>query len=958
MIQKIRLFVRKSSYFAWLRILIVMGVSLRVATGFVNEAITTEQVSEWTIVIFVFSLYAIAIFLGERYAASVFNSERSRIAQIFIDAILVTWLYYFNQNPDSDFYLFYFLPLLLAAETLERYRLRIAFVIMSGLFAIALAAASLTFMAATTPPQLALTTILNNILARVTFFILVIYLASRRWSLLRKQVQELEAVHQTALRILQKEDLQYRLDLLLDATSQLLRASGSKVYLQSSSQGPLKLIALKGLDNEQFKVGYTLQPGAGLAGQVLLQKKTLVENNYSTSKYRVSELECLFDKVLESPLVIGDQYIGVVGVFDPKSKRPFSIESDGPVLERLSRFAAIAIRDMQLVRELKEQSQVSRVVLDAAEHMMRAHLNLENTLSSLAKSAWDLACVFVAQPPLYTYIALLDSDANRVTIIAACPPNELLGLRDRIDHIDLNQKKVGIIGRAILTKEPQNVADVTYDSDYLIYSAETRSQLSVPILFGNKCLGAISLEHSQLNAFPDALQGNVSILASLAGAAIANINSFQQITFQRDQSERLREASNMVSRQFAQPKEIAEAVLSGLHHVVPFDRATLQQVLGKARAILATYKFGETQIDNSLLLPITDDRLIAKIVATKDIIYLAKTNDDPFWELKPTTKDVKSWLGIPLVYSDKVLGLITVDWTSHQSLNADQQRIIKLFANQAASALQNSILFNDLKSKVDEITRVKENLENLVGYYEGYRNLATIGLIYGEDLHFASAELGMARTWAKDIGDGVYDDNLDRLKEMATLVNKTMEKYLNKVKEIRNNTITQITPSPLDIHELLKDVVASKRISREIKIQQNFRARNRVIKAPEMQLRQVFHVVLNNAISAMSSGIGELSIDTQSIDYKGQPAIRVSISDTGQGIPLHLQATLFRAKLISPDSPRRTGGQGLMWAYAFVRSYNGNMSFDSKPGRGTTMYIDLPEEFHEPVFIKATSGAV
>ncbi len=91
------------------------------------------------------------------------------------------------------------------------------------------------------------------------------------------------------------------------------------------------------------------------------------------------------------------------------------------------------------------------------------------------------------------------------------------------------QGRIGISGRAAITKKPQLVPDISRDPDYLIYSESTKSELDVPMLAGEQVLGVLSLECDHLNGFDRDSQDALSAFAELAVIAIQNTRRYREL---------------------------------------------------------------------------------------------------------------------------------------------------------------------------------------------------------------------------------------------------------------------------------------------------------------------------------------------------------------------------------------------------------------------------------------------
>jgi signal transduction histidine kinase len=108
------------------------------------------------------------------------------------------------------------------------------------------------------------------------------------------------------------------------------------------------------------------------------------------------------------------------------------------------------------------------------------------------------------------------------------------------------------------------------------------------------------------------------------------------------------------------------------------------------------------------------------------------------------------------------------------------------------------------------------------------------------------------------------------------------------------------------------------------------------------EIRQVFANLLSNAIDATNPG-GRLRVrirEAHAWDEGRQPGIRVSLGDTGQGIPEGLLGKIFEPFMTTKDA---TGtGLGLWVSSGIVQKHKGRMSLRSKVGKGTVFSLFFP----------------
>jgi len=104
------------------------------------------------------------------------------------------------------------------------------------------------------------------------------------------------------------------------------------------------------------------------------------------------------------------------------------------------------------------------------------------------------------------------------------------------------------------------------------------------------------------------------------------------------------------------------------------------------------------------------------------------------------------------------------------------------------------------------------------------------------------------------------------------------------------------------------------------------------------ELKQVFMNLLVNASQAIPER-GEIRIRT----YLEGEWVKVSISDTGVGIPAEQVQKIFDPFFTTKEVGKGTG-LGLSISYSIVAKHGGKISVESEPGKGTTFTVKIPLE--------------
>lgn len=148
----------------------------------------------------------------------------------------------------------------------------------------------------------------------------------------------------------------------------------------------------------------------------------------------------------------------------------------------------------------------------------------------------------------------------------------------------------------------------------------------------------------------------------------------------------------------------------------------------------------------------------------------------------------------------------------------------------------------------------------------------------------------------------------------------------------------------VDVGEVIAETVGSFEAGRPVKVKVGGEAVPPV-KVPRGELQQVLLNLLLNAQQAQqaqSAANGEIRIETREVEG----SVVVTVTDQGPGIDSHQLRTLFEPFRTTKDGGL---GIGLYECRRIIEAQRGKIRFDSEPGRGTEVRIELPIEPVEAV---------
>jgi PAS domain S-box-containing protein len=154
----------------------------------------------------------------------------------------------------------------------------------------------------------------------------------------------------------------------------------------------------------------------------------------------------------------------------------------------------------------------------------------------------------------------------------------------------------------------------------------------------------------------------------------------------------------------------------------------------------------------------------------------------------------------------------------------------------------------------------------------------------------------------------------------------------------------------VEVLVLLKKIVSLEQDGNGIKFDFKVPENLRPVEADEIQISRAIRNLLINAREAMSNS-GRLTISVEAVTLRDRDRIalkpgdyiKISVRDTGVGIPAENIPKIFDPYFTTKDSePRKGTGLGLAIAYSIVTGHDGIITADSEVGKGSVFSIYLP----------------
>jgi sigma-B regulation protein RsbU (phosphoserine phosphatase) len=277
--------------------------------------------------------------------------------------------------------------------------------------------------------------------------------------------------------------------------------------------------------------------GRGIVGQAALQRRTLRIDDVSKDEHYVAANPNVRSE-LAVPLIVKNR---VIGVLDIESEIPgFFTAEHQRLLELVASRMSIAVENARLYTRVSRQAQ-TLTVLNEISREITSILDLDDLLERIGQLLKR-----VIDYHMFTILLWNDRTQHFEHRFSSRYGERIT--RERT--VSLGE---GLIGSAAQLREPVLAPDVRKDPRYLSVNPETRSELSVPLIYKGQVIGVVDLEHTRVNYYNDDHQRTLSTLAAQIAISIANARLYQRIHEEEQRMERDLEMARKVQLRLMPP---------------------------------------------------------------------------------------------------------------------------------------------------------------------------------------------------------------------------------------------------------------------------------------------------------------------------------------------------------------------------------------------------------------------
>jgi GAF domain-containing protein/CheY-like chemotaxis protein/two-component sensor histidine kinase len=150
-------------------------------------------------------------------------------------------------------------------------------------------------------------------------------------------------------------------------------------------------------------------------------------------------------------------------------------------------------------------------------------------------------------------------------------------------------------------------------------------------------------------------------------------------------------------------EHLMDEILAQVQKTIDFDSATLLLLKGDFLEAAASRGFSEYRRGMNIYRR-NEKNSAWHAVKNKLPLIIKDVTQSEYWEPRPELSRIRSWLGVPLIYKDRVVGVLTLDKNEPDAFTDTDARYVFTLAYQIGIAVENAQLFEEWE---DQATRLK-----------------------------------------------------------------------------------------------------------------------------------------------------------------------------------------------------------------------------------------------------------
>jgi len=534
---------------------------------------------------------------------------------------------------------------------------------------------------------------------------------ARLFEVAQRRVADLDILNEIGRALASALELAELLEIVHQQVSRVFDTTN--FYIATYDEEPDEWTLAYQLEHGERMPPTTHKAGAGLTGHIIRNRRPILFRTTAelVAFHEANGIPFIGEQAvswLGVPLIVAEKIVGVMAVQSYNQENLYG-EEDLALFSTIAAQVAAAMDNARLYQQTRQRAEEMETLFSVGR-ILSASLEPEETWESIFKAVLQVAPYQGIEACLYD---------RQQGVLRAVMSGTLEGIS--LPEAEVYLPGEGFTGWIAQARQPLLVADVHQEmraqpKHRQFGRVQMGSYLGVPMILGDEFVGTLEITHSETGVYDSHHVNLLMTVAAQAAATVERARLFEEARIHAEELAVLNELGRALTARLS-TREVLHEAYRQASRLVDTTNFYIGLYDAENEQIAFLFDVTESALDEDIAVVSAGQGLTGYIIRSRTSVLLEDNVRERQEALgvEMVGEEAKSWLGVPLMIGDRVLGAMAVQsFTTPRLYDEHDRDLFTAIASQVAIAIDNAQLFEQAQQALQEVREASERQRQLL----------------------------------------------------------------------------------------------------------------------------------------------------------------------------------------------------------------------------------------------------